>query len=391
MTRAQASIGVDRAVARARATTRTPRCARAAFASRSDDAPCVVDDEDAEAKRIKQRAHRKRNRARCRTRANERVDALLEKFRALRPLERANDDGSWETVYAEEEEDRDDGVDWDGLPPGADPFGTNKKGGRERGMRKRNQVMTFVKHLRALLSLRGRREIKRCVDFGCGTGNVLMTCAATFPEIDFVGVDLNATSIEILNSRIRKSGLTNVSAVVGLIEDGDTFGADCALALHVCGSATDRVLNSAVRARIPFVIAPCCVGKVQEGGMRSLNRMRNDLISLDKIEDIDRMRNDLISLDKIEDIERPRSRLMRAAGFDFEAYMSAATLADWSGHQGVDPSDPNEPLAALPRRAKSAIEADRGEFAREHAYDVTLHKMPAQSGIRDDVLVGIPL
>ena len=385
MTRARASIGVDRAVARARATTRTPPRRAAASTSRSDDAPRAVDDEDAEARRAKQRAHRKRNRARCRTRANERVDALLVKFRALRPLERANDDGSWETVYAEEEEeDRDGGVDWDELPRGADPFGTNKKGGRERGMRKRNQVMTFVKHLRVIRdfyesrefkALRGRREIKRCVDFGCGTGNVLMTCAATFPEIDFVGVDLNATSIEILNSRIRESGLTNVSAVVGLIEDGDTLGADCALALHVCGSATDRVLNSAVRARIPFVIAPCCVGKVQEGGMRSLNRMRNDLISLDKI----------------EDIERPRSRLMRAAGFDFETYMSAATLADWSGHQGVDPSDPNEPLAALPRRAKSAIEADRGEFAREHAYDVTLHKMPAQSGIRDDVLVGIPI
>jgi SAM-dependent methyltransferase len=274
-------------------------------------------------------------------------------------------------VYAEEDGDA-DGVDWDALPPGADPFGTNKKGGEARGMRKRNQVMTFVRHLRAL---RGRRKIKRCVDFGCGTGNVLMTCAATFPDVEFVGVDLNATSIEILNSRIRKSGLTNVSAVVGLIEDGDTLEADCVLALHVCGSATDRVLNNAVRARIPFVIAPCCVGKVQEGGMRSLNRMRNDLISFDQI----------------EDIERPRSRLMRAAGFDFETYMSAATLADWSGHQGVDPSDPNEPLAALPRRAKSAIEADRGEFAREHAYDVTLHKMPAQSGIRDDVLVGIPI
>lgn len=104
---------------------------------------------------------------------------------------------------------------------------------------------------------------------------------------------------------------------------------------------------------------------------------------------MDRMRNDLISLEK-PTIERPRSRLMREAGFDFESYMSAAALADWSGHQGVDASDENEPLARLPRSAKKAIELDRGEFAREHEYEVSLHKMPAQSGIRDDVIVGVP-
>lgn len=40
-----------------------------------------------------------------------------------------NDDGLWEMVYVEEEEDWDDGVDWDGLSSGADSFGTNKKGG----------------------------------------------------------------------------------------------------------------------------------------------------------------------------------------------------------------------------------------------------------------------
>ena len=169
------------------------------------------------------------------------------------------------------------------------------------------------------------------------------------------------------------SGLNNVTARVGLIEECEDLNVDVALALHVCGEATDFVMNQAIEKRIPFIVAPCCVGKVQEGGMRSLNRMRNDLIQLEK-----------------PTIERPRSKLMRAAGFDFNSYMSAATLADWSGHQGVDPSNPDEPLAALPRRAKSAIEADRGEFARQQSYRVSLHKMPAQSGIRDDVIVGIP-
>ena len=71
--------------------------------------------------------------------------------------------------------------------------------------------------------------------------------------------------------------------------------------------------------------------------------------------------------------------------------MSAATLADWSGHQGVDPTDPDELLGMLPRKAKSSIEADRAEYAREKNYDVRLYKMPSQSGIRDDVIVGVHL
>lgn len=293
------------------------------------------------------------------------IDGLLDAFEALEPLGMRMED-RWRGRADEKVEL----VDWPSLPPGVDPLGTNKKGGEARGRRKRNQVATFVTHLREITEV---CDVKAVVDYGCGTGNTILTLASVFRHINFTGVDLNEISIRILNERIAASGLNNVTARVGLIEECEDVDVDVAIALHVCGEASDFVMNQAIEKRIPFIIAPCCVGKVQEGGMRSLNRMRNDLIQLEK-----------------PTIERPRSKLMRAAGFDFDSYMSAATLADWSGHQGVDPSNPDEPLAALPRRAKSAIEADRGEFARQQSYSVKLCKMPAQSGIRDDVIVGIP-
>ena len=362
---ARASTRVD-----ARASSGGRRASRAATRAGVERAGVASSAESAEveARRRRQRAHRKRNRERNKLAVRDEVEGLVNAFLAL--AVDVKEEAGGEGGAARGAED----VDWTALPAEADPLGTNKRGGDARGLRKRNQVAAFAAHLRRLVEEDEKGVIQTVVDFGCGTGNVVLACAAIFPELRFVGIDLNRTSVDILNRRIQDSGLTNVSARVGLIEESETLdSADVALACHVCGEATDFVMNQAIERRIPFIIAPCCVGKVQEGGMRSLDRMRNDLISLEK-----------------PTIQRPRSRLMRKAGFDFASYMSAAALADWSGHQGVDASDENEPLARLPRRAKIAIEIDRGEFAREREYEVSLHKMPAQSGIRDDVIVGVP-
>jgi tRNA G46 methylase TrmB len=339
----------------------------ASTVSREED---KASSEALEERKIKQRAHRKRNRQRNKNAVREEVGSLLDAFVELEPLGKGVE--KWEEVYDARKSAE---VAWGELPPRVDPYGTNKKGGDVRGLRKRNQVQAFVTHLEAILEENDGKSRKVVCDFGCGTGNVVMTAAALFPNHDFIGVDLNQKSIDILNERIVESGLSNVSARVGLIEECDALEVDVVLALHVCGSATDFVINSAIERRKPFIVAPCCVGKVQKGGMRSLNRMRNDLIRIDE---------------RHVEIDRPRSSKMKEAGFDFDTYMSAAGLADFSGHQGIDPSDPNEPLTQLPRRAKSAIEADRAEFARECGFDVALYKMPTQSGIRDDIIVGLP-
>ena len=102
------------------------------------------------------------------------------------------------------------------------------------------------------------------VDFGCGTGNLLLPLAAAEPSMRFVGVDVNRRSVELLAERAARAGLTNADAVCGLAE---THGGACdvALALHVCGAGTDAVLLQAQARGAAFVVAPCCVGKLKDG------------------------------------------------------------------------------------------------------------------------------
>jgi tRNA G46 methylase TrmB len=57
------------------------------------------------------------------------------------------------------------------------------------------------------------------VDFGCGTGNLVLPLAALMPSVQFVGVDLNPTACGRLRDRAAAAGLRNVTAVAGLIEE----------------------------------------------------------------------------------------------------------------------------------------------------------------------------
>ena len=111
------------------------------------------------------------------------------------------------------------------------------------------------------------------VDFGCGTGNLILPLAAANPSTRFVGLDLNPRSVALLRERARAAGLTNVRAEVGLIEDYEG-PCDVALALHVCGDGTDAVLLQAQARGAAFVVAPCCVGKLKDGGLSSISGMK---------------------------------------------------------------------------------------------------------------------
>jgi hypothetical protein len=73
-----------------------------------------------------------------------------------------------------------------------------------------------------------------------------------------LGLDLNKRSVELLQQRVAAAGLTNVSAVVGLIEEYDG-PCTLALGLHVCGSGTDAVMLQAQVRGAAFMVAPCCV------------------------------------------------------------------------------------------------------------------------------------
>ena len=133
-------------------------------------------------------------------------------------------------------------VDWAKCPPAADPAASNKRGGAARGRRKRLQVESFRAVVRAAATTLGLDPVgsKRrltIVDFGCGTGNLLLPLAAQHPEADFVGLDLNPRSIDLLSARARDAGLANVAARVGLIEE---YEGPCDLARRCTCAAAER-------------------------------------------------------------------------------------------------------------------------------------------------------
>ena len=145
----------------------------------------------------------------------------------------------------------------------------------------------------------------KIVDFGSGSGNLILPLAHIFPACDFVAIDMKAEAIRILEERAAKAGLSNISAEVCRIEDykycsamlltlfcppallcslpcfvplhnrctktcavqEDSFNArrddfDVCLALHACGHATDVAMLQAHRSRAALVVSPCCVGKL---------------------------------------------------------------------------------------------------------------------------------
>lgn len=180
----------------------------------------------------------------------------------------------------------------------------------DRGKRKRCQVENFA----MLLSLhddyllRQRREsiqhrsrndtpsfyikrtlqkIRRVVDFGCGSGNLCLALAAFWPEVEFVFVDKNQTSLELLRNRGRAAGLGNIEVIqcsmdarnlYNLVDGGraiteDTQDAvigtfDLGIGLHCCGSFSDAVVELCRYAGASCLLCPCCNGKMSADSLR---------------------------------------------------------------------------------------------------------------------------
>jgi hypothetical protein len=101
----------------------------------------------------------------------------------------------------------------------------------------------------------------KIVDFCGGSGYVALPLACRWPQHRFVILDLKQRSLDIAAERVRSAGLTNVSIQNGLVQDfAGHF--DVGIALHACGEATDYVLDRCVAQSAAYILAPCCVGKV---------------------------------------------------------------------------------------------------------------------------------
>merc|ERR1719362_46322 len=168
----------------------------------------------------------------------------------------------------------------------------------DRGRRKRQQVDNFV----AILAMRLREgnvqslpekpeedasrgvlplaeehrfPMKRIVDFGCGSGNLTLSLAFLFPAIEFVCVDQNETSLDLLKKRAENASLRNVrvlrwsfsSGGVALRNDlawlrSEVGDFDLGIGLHCCGSFTDVVMELCADMCAECIVCPCCNGRV---------------------------------------------------------------------------------------------------------------------------------
>jgi len=167
---------------------------------------------------------------------------------------------------------------------------------RDRGMRKQQQLGNFFHIVKFLLSLPvkhqdslpasncggGDRKRLRVIDFGCGSGNLCLPLAWRFPDVEFVFVDRNQVSLDLVARRARQARLQNARTLQwefdlgpgGCVENlerfvaridagpGDARAPAIGIGLHCCGSLTDIVMEACRMMGAQCVVCPCCNGNV---------------------------------------------------------------------------------------------------------------------------------
>eukprot|EP00200_Dunaliella_tertiolecta_P003566 CAMPEP_0202346032 /NCGR_PEP_ID=MMETSP1126-20121109/5001_1 /ASSEMBLY_ACC=CAM_ASM_000457 /TAXON_ID=3047 /ORGANISM="Dunaliella tertiolecta, Strain CCMP1320" /LENGTH=527 /DNA_ID=CAMNT_0048937391 /DNA_START=316 /DNA_END=1900 /DNA_ORIENTATION=+ len=240
------------------------------------------------------------------------------------------------------------------------------------------------------------------VEFGCGSGNLLLPLAWAMPHCHFHGVDCKEEAVLRLQERALAAGLCNVTASVEMIQDY-SGPLDVALALHACGPATDYAMIQAQHARAAFIVSPCCIGKLNAPQIAAIpnHQQQGPLVPKPDIppshleSDGGRDQHTVATAWRqyIENqLQRPRSRWMREFLAGKEPNASFAILA-----RAADISDKESSAAAegqqLCLRAKAAVLQDRAEAAREAGYATAISNLlrPELHMYKSDLLFGVPL
>lgn len=237
------------------------------------------------------------------------------------------------------------------------------------------------------------------VDFGGGSGHLAIPLALLVPQCRVVVVDLSARSLALMHHKVSK-GYTETNFVVDIpmktskqppLAESNSVPAtlqqclgipnlyswhgpvhsytgriDMAVALHLCGEATDVVLRMAGRQRASIIVAPCCVGKLS-------TRTHNPYIYQAT------GRNQ-------PTIQYPQSRYFQnrfRGKIDDWDYLAQA--ADYSS----TPEESRTPRNASRRTAKALLEMDRQLYLEEtFGYCTTLTRMdPWEATPKNDILL----
>jgi Methyltransferase domain len=219
------------------------------------------------------------------------------------------------------------------------------------------------------------------VDFGGGTGHLSIPLSLLFPHCRVICVDLGRRSLQLLHQKaaqcvhpnaeaavmsdhdsnmpqLQATAIPNLFTFLGPVHTLEPKSFDMAIALHLCGEATDTVLRMAARQNAVLLAAPCCVGKLA-------TTARNPYIF--QATGANR-----------PTISYPQSRRLRArlGAADWNALARAADGADRS--------------AGTP--AKTLVELDRALFLQEQfGYRTRWHRIvPATATPKRDLLVAGP-
>jgi Methyltransferase domain len=219
------------------------------------------------------------------------------------------------------------------------------------------------------------------VDFGGGTGHLSIPLALLFPRCRVICVDLGHHSLQLLHQKatqcmspnaelpvmkdhdsnmpqLQTTAIPNLFTFHGPVHKLDDIPFRIAIALHLCGEATDAVLRMPASQNATFIAAPCCVGKLA-------TTSRNPYIFQ-------------ATGGNRPTIAYPQSRCFRdvlcgdSAEEDWNALAKAAD--DCSGVYNI---------------AKSLVEADRALFLQEQfGYRTVLRRIePATATPKRDILV----
>ena len=291
-------------------------------------------------------------------------------------------------------------TDWpfDKLPAAARVLGSleGQLSDTNRATRKENQLRSMLRCVLALLPKAASTTIEKqeasytIVDFGGGTGHLAIPLAILLPSFRVIVVDLSELSLQLLRRKAkgirpcsveqaknssdeialskdclqRCEGIPNLFTFYGPVESfHEPF--DMAVALHLCGEATDVALRKCGQVQAQALIcAPCCVGKLNREKKNPYIYQANGT--------------------NTPTVSYPQSKLFCQFLDKQEDWNALARAADYS-----DMDECRTSRNAARRTAKALLETDRRLFLEESfSYKTALTRMdPWEATPKNDILL----
>ncbi|GAX25209.1 hypothetical protein FisN_5Lh291 [Fistulifera solaris] len=321
------------------------------------------------------------------------------------------------------------------LPSPPHPFrewkGTGKQGQIEdpvRAQRKQDQIKSLMRCILSLLpeqvvssetSTKKVEESYTIVDFGGGSGHLSIPLALTLPQCRIICVDLSAPALTLLHEKVKEfctatavsfrgaastatnnsknlqaTCIPNLFTFHGPVQAFDSH-LDMAVALHLCGEATDVALRvAAERKASAMVISPCCVGKLAgDGGnpyVFQASGQNHSTISYPQSNTFCQLIlgtaasvNKYNRKVKTSEHSNP-AELTNHVGSDRSDWDALAKSADYSSMP-----ETRTPRNAARRTAKALLETDRSLFLQEaFQYETCLTRMdPWEASPKNDIIL----